>query len=188
MRDRDRKEIGRLLSEAAAADRGYASFFDWPIKASKEVNIAALFAMSRLQDGGEKLDKIRPGPDPPDCEAADEAGALVGIEVTELVDSRAIRASKRGNPWVYAAWPREKLVAAIQQIVLRKSALPTGTTDYPRYLLLVHTDETELEIDYLRETLRGTAFAQNGRLTEAYLLVSYDPRIKKYPYLRLPLL
>lgn len=187
MLDSDRKKRGRLLSAAPAQDRGYASFFDWPNKTTKEVHIATRFASSRSQDGGFAFDQIRPGPDPPDCEAADSDGALVGIEVTELVDEQAIRATKKGTPLLYAAWPRDKVVATLQKLIERKSNAKIPSGRYKKYLLLVHTDETLLDIEYLRESLGGVVFTSGGCLTDAYLLVSYDPRLEKCPYLRLSL-
>ena len=35
--EQERMHIGRLIKEAAAKDRGYASFFEWPEKDQKEV-------------------------------------------------------------------------------------------------------------------------------------------------------
>ena len=187
MDEYDRSQIGLLLRRLAAKDRGYASFFEGLSRESKEVHVVARFAFEVARDVGHTFDKIRHGPDPPDCEADGPDGGIVGIEVTELLDERAIRATKRRGVRVYADWTPEKITAALQAIISRKAASAVPRERYAKYLLLVHTDEPELSIDYLRRSLNGVIFRCRGCLTDVYILVSYDPRIERCPYLRLSL-
>lgn len=180
----------KLLREAIMKQRGYADFFGWPDRPVMERGIVAELFSALQRDAGVSFSNLRSrgvGHDPPDCEATDATGAVVGIEVTELVDELAIREARNRNPYHWADWPPERLVAAIREKVLRKGgALPKGGP-YSRYLLVVHTDEPILSHAFVEKALAGQLFSGAGVISEVYLLLSYDPHSQSYPYLRLAL-
>lgn len=126
--------------------------------------------------------------DPPDCEATGFHGELLGIEITELVDPDSAAAARAEKPYDWKDW-RADLVPTLQSIIEKKDT-PTQLKGgpYAGYILIIHTDEPWLEIDRIQTSLRGHVFAPTCLITQAYLLISYDPFRKEYPLfdLRLP--
>jgi hypothetical protein len=186
----DESQETRLLREAIKKQRGYADFFGWPERSVMERGIVDELFSALHRDLSMSFSKLRsrePGQDPPDCEAVDSAGALVGIEVTELVDAGAIHEARKRNPSHWADWSRASLVAAIHERILTKGQASPKGGPYQRYLLVIHTDEPVLSHGFVKQSLAGHSFTNAGILTEAWLLLSYDPGSQSYPYLRLPL-
>ncbi len=189
MRDEPEQER-RLLQEAVKKQRGYAAFFGWPDRPVMERGVVAELFSALNRDLGVSFSKLRsrePGQDPPDCEATDAAGALVGIEVTELVDESSIHEARKRNPYHWAEWSPDRVVTAIQERILSKGrACPKGGS-YSRYLLVIHTDEPVVSQEFVERSVAGHVFTDAGIITEAWLLLSYDPGSQSYPYVRLSL-
>lgn len=188
--DEDWKDIAVLIRNAAKKSRGYAGFFEWPNRDQKELGIAL-----RLFEGLEAREGLRyrqarargSGNDPPDVEVLDSAGQLIGIEVTELVDSDAIKSYKAGNHWDWAEWDEQKFAQHLEARVRAKdnpSEVKGGT--YAEYWLLVHCDEPELSIAEVRKHMASIPFFATTLITTGFLLLSYHPN-EGYPYIRLPL-
>ena len=89
-----RESIGSLVCKALQKDRGYASYWKWPCNRDlEEVNIARVLVLYLQQI--EDLKVVRLGSrgrnnDPPDCEAVLADGSVFGIEITEIVNEKAV--------------------------------------------------------------------------------------------------
>ena len=182
----ERDEIGERVLEAAKRSRGYADYREWPDRQVKEWGVANSFLeaartrgeagspFSRLQARGE-------GADPPDCEAIDCQGRRIGIEVTELVDSRAVKRFRR-DPTFVAEWDAPKLLDYVNRLLTRKDA-PATVRDGPyyEYFLVIHTDEAVLQRDTVTAWLGNHRFPRPRLISRAYLLLSYDPQYQTEP-------
>ena len=60
------------------------------------------------------------GEDPPDCEAEDYKGNLIGIEVTELVEGQSIANARQNKLIPMEPWKTEKLDSTIGKRIKRK--------------------------------------------------------------------
>src|SRR5216110_1592661 len=101
------------MRAARAQARGYADFHLWaPDRDLEEWGVANTLRESAAHRGEEELFReLRRrgrGNDPPDCEASDQFGQSIAIEVTELVDPKAIVAFKRGLIYEWADWTQSK--------------------------------------------------------------------------------
>ena len=186
----DWKEIKDLIRDATQKNRGYAGFFDWPDRDQKELGIAIqLFESLEAREGLEyrQVWARGAGNDPPDCEARDSHGALVGLEVTELVDADAIKSFKAGDRTNWAEWDEAKFVARLKERVSAKdSPREVKGGPYAEYWLLIHCDEPALSIGEVRKYMATFRPCPTRLLTAAFLLLSYHPG-EGYPYFRLPL-
>lgn len=188
--EQDWAHIGRLIKEAAAGDRGYASFFDWPDRDQKEVGVALSLFESLLAKEGSHYSNLRArgqGNDPPDCEATGPDGKQIGIEVTELVDAEGIKNSKAGRRYEWATWDKAKVESYLTSRLTAKDR--PGTLQggpYDRYWVVIHCDEPELTYDRVQGLLSGWSGATTKLIDDAFLLFSYDPQHELCPFIRLP--
>jgi hypothetical protein len=128
--------------------------------------------------------------DPPDCEALDAGGKRIAIEVTELVDGRAIERYKSGRVYDWADWSREKFLSALSKRIADKGERYGKLKDSPYeggYVVLVYTDEPMLPRETVKAFLDGQAFLCHHGVSRAFLLLSYEPKIGSYPYFDLTL-
>ena len=58
---------------------------------------------------------------------------------------------------------------------------------YDTYVVAIHTDEPELDLARLRALLGSNPFKVPNLVDRAFLLLSYDPNSKSYPFIELPL-
>ena len=180
------------IKEAIARRRGYADYFSWPLDRDlEEYGIArtladALDAKGQLFFDRESLKSRGRGNDPPDCEAVGFNGSRIGIEVTELVDPVAIEKLKNERIYEWAEWDRLKIVRAIKHRLTAKDN-PANVKDgpYSIYVVLIHTDEPYLNESYINDLLLGVCFEHTKLIGRAFLLLSYDPQVKAYPYIEL---
>ncbi|NUU69500.1 hypothetical protein HTZ98_01505 [Ralstonia solanacearum] len=194
MTPEDEKEIAAIMRAALAKRRGYADFFGWATDRDLE-EWGVLTALSEsLEGNGESffsdLKRRGRGNDPPDLEAKDADGKRIAIEVTELVDGRAIQAYKNGGVYEWADWSKDGFVSALAERIAEKGKrypkLKGGPYD-GGYVIVIYTDEPMLPIGTVKEFLDGHAFPRPDGVTRAILLVSYDPATKSYPYVDLSL-
>lgn len=194
MTSEDEKEVVALMRAAQAKARGYADFFGWSTDRDlEEWGVTTTLCEALQHTGGSFFDKVkargRPN-DPPDCEAVDREGNRIAIEVTELVCPDAIRAYKAGQVYVWSDWSNDRLIAALADRIASKGAryetLKGGPYD-GRYVILIYTDESMLPIAAVREYLDGYIFERPDGVTRVFLLLSYDPTVKTYPYVELSL-
>ena len=180
-------ELLRLLRAAVDRERPYAGFFDWPDRSVAEIGIASTFVAAAHGEVGFPLRDLRSrrlGEDPPDCEATDQTGARIALEVTELVDEEAIVRARRsgGNEW--AQWDAPKLIDAIQARLRAKGTKRLKGGPYAEYIVLIHTDEPALSIEIVANALADAQFTAAVQVGRAYLLLSYHPG-RGYPFVRL---
>lgn len=112
----------------------------------------------------------------------------MAIEVTELVDSNAIRAFKAGRTYDWAEWSKEKFLAAVEERIDAKDSCFPNLKEPPYdggYIVLLHTDEPKLPRQVVDSYLKDHRFKKPKHVTRAFLLLSYDPSIFRYPYYEL---
>jgi hypothetical protein len=179
-------EIDYLLTIVRRIRR-YASFWEWPNKAVKELGVVKDLLTSMNQAGIIHYKNPRPVKDDwPDCTVEDEQGQLIAIEVTELVDEEAIQRSQRGQP-VYGRWEDRDILNAVHNILLKKDQKSCHGSLYASVTLVIHTDESELNARRLFPLIRSGRFPHLSNIKEAYIICSYDPFTETYPYCEIPL-
>jgi hypothetical protein len=168
--------------------RGYADFFDWPEKRLKENGVVQSFAEMRSILGLPPLVNIESREDPPDCQAFDVDGRLIGIEVSELIDKEFLSSLKKGKRKDWAAtWDYQKLIDLVAERIDRKGRAKPKGGPYASYLLVIFTDEPNLNLQWCQSALVNYRFARPGVIDEAYLLMSYAPSLGGCPFIQLRL-
>ncbi|MGD2118771.1 MAG: hypothetical protein PVG66_10450, partial [Chromatiales bacterium] len=178
----EEKEILHLMREAREKARGYADFFGWGSDRDiEEWGVVTSLAESLETEGKNIFTSLkrrgRPN-DPPDCEALDAYGSRVAIEVTELVDGKAIQAYKSGLIYEWADWDKEKFITSLESLLSRKDSRFTELKEPPYeggYFVVIFTDEPMLDRSTVESYLEGYKFKKPEYLSKAFLLVSYDP-------------
>ncbi len=180
------------MREARNNARGYADFFGWGSDRDiEELGVVTSLAES-LETKGKKIfsslkRRGRPN-DPPDCEALDGDGNRIAIEVTELVDGKAIQAFKSSAVYEWADWNKNKFIASLESLLSRKDSRYLELKEPPYdggYFIVIFTDEPMLDHSTLESYLQGHKFKKPVFVTRAFLLVSYDPSIKRCPHYEL---
>jgi hypothetical protein len=105
-----------------------------------------------------------------------EAGEAWGVEITELVNKKAIEKTRLGRS-VYAVWSDAALISDIRGTISRKDdPVKVKGGPYSRYILLIHTDEDDLPADRLQNVVRTLSF-ETRLIDDVYVLVSYDTKV-----------
>jgi hypothetical protein len=186
------KRFIREIKEAIKKSRGYADSFKWsPDRNLEEYYIVKLFCESLAKKGQPFIDissiiSRGRGNDPPDCEGNDLNGNLIGIEVTELVDSEAIITFKKNQVYEWTEWDKTKLINSIENRLDAKN-IPGRIKGgpYKSYIIIIYTDEPVLNADYTKDLLKGYRFAKRNLIDRAFLFIFYDPIYKTYPSIEL---
>ncbi len=192
MNDIDEKEVIAKLRAARDKARGYADFFGWAIDRDlEEWGVVCSLAESLEADNAlffsDLKSRGRPN-DPPDCEARTPDGARVAIEVTELVDGKAIEAYKAGRVFDWAEWPKKKFRSVLQERISKKGERFPELKDQPYeggYVIVVHSDEPELSRIAVAEFLSDFQLEKPSHVDRAFLVLSYDPAVERWPYFEL---
>jgi len=177
------------IREFIKVQRNYASFFEWykREKSIKEVGVVKLLLKSLWGHGADSYQNPRASKsDPPDVIAKTIEGATVGFEVRELVDQKAVELNERGKA-VYRDWTDSEVVKEVQKIIDEKDSKKYIGGPFEKLIIVIPTDEPLLTVRLLKPVLDKHEFRQPRQLHEAYLLFSYDPNTKSYPYVRLRL-
>jgi hypothetical protein len=179
---------GRVL-ELVRRKRRHAGFFHWPERREGERGIVRLFSEATRSAGEPGLTEIESTTiDPPDCVAIGSSRERVGIEVTELVDQRL--AGQRPMKTRPKFWEVPEVVALVSKIIRRKDLKCAQVTGFARLILLIHTDEMFLRGyagDEIIEGLKAATFEAPSHFAEVVFMVSYDARVRTYPWVRLAL-
>jgi hypothetical protein len=198
MSPEDQAEIAKLMRDALEHRREYADFFLWQTDRDlEEWGVVTSLGESLAADGqlffSNLTSRGRPN-DPPDCEALDPNSERLAIEVTELVDGEAIRQFKKAQierqPFDYAEWTKEKFLNLLQSRISGKDKrFPElkGAPYLGGYIVVIHTDESELNRETVCRYLDGHRFSPANRITRTFLLLSYDPSVQRCPYFELQL-
>jgi hypothetical protein len=192
MSPEDEHAIAKAMRAARERARGYADFFGWATDRDlEEQAVAGHLAASLNANGALSFSEIKirgRGNDPPDLEAMDSSGNRVAIEVTELVDGEAIKAYKAGRHCDWAEWNKPKFLASLTSLLEAKNARFPKLKDGPYsggYVVLVFTDEPELQHYAINGFLTGHTFLGLNHVHRAILLLSYDPTLGQCPYFEL---
>jgi hypothetical protein len=165
--------------------RKYANFFEWPHKNTKELGIVKCLIESLEKEGCHSYSDLQSNtPDPPDCVAKDKSGRLVGIEVSELVDLKTVNDAQHNKAFP-RYWDKEEVANGIQSIIFKKGQKKIHGGPYSSTILIIFTDETFIDPNDLIPYLKEFKFQKIVQFDDIYLLFSYDPRIHRYPYLKL---
>lgn len=188
----DETEIGKAMRAAIRAARGYADFFGWGTNRDlEELGVLTSLAESMEADGKLFFGSIRMrgrGNDPPDLEAIDLEARRLAFEITELVDGNAIKAYKAGQPYEWAEWTRSKFLAELNALLKAKNSKFQKLKDPPYpggYVVVVFTDEPDLAHQTVEKYLETLSFAGLEKVDRAFLVLSYSPVLKRYPYYEL---
>jgi len=190
MSDDELKSAIQLMRKVRKNSRGYADFFEWsPDRNQEELGVVKALSEALEASGELYFDKIRlrgRGEDPPDCEAINQSGERIAIEVTELVDGEAIKAIKNsGNPYEWADWSKDKFRESVSHLISRKDgrfAHLKGAPYSGGYTVLLFTDEPLLNKETVGSYLASIDISKPKNIDKVFLLLSYDPTIKSYPY------
>ncbi len=182
----DQDEIRKLLGKKSR----YAGAFEACTKERKELGVGEEFSRSlKAKFGLELLDLCLASPDPPDLVAA-LGRSVIGLEVTELVCSDAIKANKKagGNDLVvYRHWRMGEVRGALEIRLAEKNLCQLKGGPFDEFWVCVHTDELDLSPERVAEDLGQIALGPFPRIDRAFLLFSYTPGIKTYPLMQLSL-
>lgn len=198
MTPEDEAEIAKLMRDARKNSRGYADFFLWAIDRDlEELAIVRILEESLILN--QKIFFTNPisrgrTNDPPDCEALNLQGERVAIEVTELVDNLAIhdykKAIKEGKATDWAEWTKSKFLHKLQVRITAKDNIFKQLKGAPYsggYFVVIHSDEMGLNSKTVLEYLTEHQFLASN-INRAFLLLSYDPSVRMYPYYELQLI
>ncbi|MBP8307153.1 MAG: hypothetical protein KAY46_07800 [Burkholderiaceae bacterium] len=98
----------------------YASFFEWYEKGPKELGVVETLIGSLNQSASLGLHAAQEfSPDPPDCVCLNGEGALVAIEVAEVVCETATRLTAQGHN-VYRQWNSGELAEHVAKELMDK--------------------------------------------------------------------
>ncbi|WP_148059345.1 hypothetical protein [Sinobacterium caligoides] len=178
------------LNKNDSLRRKHASFWNFHNKAAKERGLFAEVYPYFCDVFGEKIEAWGLcEQDPPDIVVSLSNGRLKGVEITELVNERAIDAQLH-NPSRYIEELfrfryREAVVKLHEILVEKERKLKAVQDSYDGLSLLIHTDE--LLIDSDRFSVEGArVFARGSSVFDGvYLLFSYEPEKERCPIIRL---
>lgn len=172
------------LLEIIGKERKYAGFFDWPDKPLKERGVVLDLLESMGYSKSNPVRNLRPADqDPPDI-VGDVSEHLVGFEVTELVDEAAARLNAQGHD-VWRSWEKADVLQHIQQILKVKDSKTYCGGPYKRLALVIHTDEPLIDPRDFVAVIEEHRFVKPEKITEAYVLFSYEPGTQGYPVVKL---
>ena len=185
-----RESIADELDAVIRKRRKYSAFFDWPDKKIKEWDVVCeLLRSMRARGDYRYTNKVESVDDDwPDCVIRDVGGVQVGVEVTELVDQKAIEMCERGNN-VYREWSDQAVREKVAQILNRKDEKAHHGDLYGKLILVIHNDEIDLPSFRLFPILDASPFLRTRNIDEAYIICSYEPKLDNapnpYPYITL---
>ena len=154
--------------------RKYANFFEAPNKKLKEIVVSSEWLRTYGAAHGYNEESLVAVDDQdrwPDCEVNTSTGKLCGIEVTELVDSECIKLNEKNND-VYRHWSNEDIIEGIEKR-LRKKDTGSHGGKYQKLIVLIHTDEFEIDYETFNKIIIEHEFSGLKNIDEAYLVYSY---------------
>ena len=160
--------------------RNHADYFEWHDKAVKELNIGLAFFRKLEELGSQTLRNIDNAEDPPDVKVTVEGGDIIGVEITELVDQKAIELEiKKDSNYCFhvVGWDEKNTLEAIQRIITEKDSKCRAVPEYYETVsLLIFTDEPKLPIDTLDRYLKSYQPIELKNIDNVYILTGYDPK------------
>ena len=160
---------------------------EWPDKEQKELGVVEELIGGLRARGGLNLSNLRPHrPDPPDCVCTDDDGNTVAVEVSEVVCESAVSRNARGAN-VYRVWRAGELAEVISARLTEKDNKTFHGGPFDSIVICLFTDEPALTYEAVSRELGPHSFGPLRQVSAAYLLFSYDPGTRTYPFIRLPL-
>ena len=160
--------------EAAATHRGAASLRHAPhaYQGEQEVEVCVDLGHSLYAQGQGDLREIRKNDrgNFPDC-LAELDGNLVGIEVRELIDP-----NQAGTDWSIDRFAQEvENAIRVKDTKAAKNDRPAFLATLSQFILLVHTDESALKPEVIRQYIGKVRFPKPQYIDKAYVLGPYEP-------------
>ncbi|EPX4135594.1 hypothetical protein ACW0FU_004123 [Vibrio vulnificus] len=174
------KATENYLTKRKAMVRKHADFFETPDKTTKELLVTqSLFQMLELETK-DHLVSVSLAQDPPDVAVVTRSGKKIGVEVTELVNEKAIGFDIKGKRLQYLkeilSWNVETLTAKLQRIISSKAKkcekLPQG---FDELVLLIFTDEPRLNALTIEQFTKDAKFSDIEVFQSVFILTSHDP-------------
>ena len=184
------EELLKSLSKNDKLSRKHASFWNFYKKASKELGLFSEIFDRFKEDFSENI--VEWGLcdfDPPDIYVKLSDGSVKGVEITELVNEKAIKAQISGDPEYHEElfrFDNEAAILKLRNILAEKEKkLSNRFCDYSGLSLLIHTDEFLLKSEQFID--KGNEIFPNGSdvFERVYLLFSYEPDKQHSPLVRL---
>ena len=204
---REQKAFLDALSRTCDRDqkRGHATFWhaDNATQAWMEVGAVRNWSAEMNRRGFQiGIGSIRKNSDPyPDC-LAEMSGRTIGVELTELVDSEAIREYRRlrkaaGLKWdplgfpgpPIPIWDLDSFQSRLDEILLKKDARVRDSSLVKQFLL-IHTDEPWLDEETVSGYLEVLKLKRPKHFDHVYLMLSSVPKVsgnRRYPVFDVPL-
>ncbi len=138
------------------------------------------------------------GGDPPDCEAIDDSGRRIAIEVVRLCDpeAEAINREKKktlaNEPYspAYRVWNQEEYTDKVRELLRKKGekgrSLKGGPYD-GGFVVLIRSNELQACRELVEIWMRGEKFLRPQGVDRAFLVLSYEPGFG-YPTFELDLI
>ncbi|MCA3953899.1 hypothetical protein [Vibrio vulnificus] len=173
--------LNDYLIKRKAMVRKHADFFETPNKTTKELLVTQhLFQMLEV-DTNEHLVNMFLAQDPPDVAVVTSSGKKVGVEVTELVNEKAIGYDIKGERLKYLkeilSWNADSITKKLQNIVTTKAQkchkLPE---EFDELVLLIFTDEPRLDASIIENSIKDVKFSGIEAFQSVYILTSRDPK------------
>lgn len=174
----------------AAMPRKHADFFETVDKGIKELNIAMRFFQLLESQIGEYLVKVQLAGDPPDVAVVTDKGTSFGIEITELVNEKAIGLQIKDRHQQYLmeiiSWNSRTLQTKLNKIITSKVGKCTNVEEsYDQFVLLIFTDEPRLNSNVIKKFLPEIKLPNFAPFDVVYILTSYEPQNNGYGLIRL---
>ena len=174
----------RLMRESRAKARGYADYWDWRLDRQRSEMEAAEVLQRFLVLHGEQMSGSLQNvhSDPPDVLLITDDGRRIGIEVTELVDSDAVRRHRvrvdRGEAIVYdwANWTPNSIAREIHRLAeVKDGKLAKAECVVDEWQLAIVTDEGMIDESTARKAVDRCRI-QVTHIGRAFFLLGYNPR------------
>jgi len=162
------------------------NYFDWDNKPIKELSVAQILLESLVRQNIPFCAPQSSNLQPPDVIAEDYDGAQVGIEITELTDSKVVRAKLQHKKDWYN-WTQDEFIEAIEAIICHKDQRVFDGGPYTKRILIIFTDEKMVTFREYGQNIVEKTFPKTQQLTDVYLLFSYDPGFKYCPVIPIKL-
>lgn len=193
--DPDWDSISAAMKDAIKKSRGYASWWEYaPVPRLSEHHAASV--LTRFLFGEDTVDAlVFPDQDPPDV-VLPLAGRRIGIEVTEIIDPKAVKTARflkknragwtpkeavlAGWPW--AEWSDDQLRDSLLKAASTKDRkLAPVAAGYDEIYLAMITDEPDIDFNQAARVIAALE-ATTTSIDRAFLLLGYNPGVDKGMY------
>jgi len=121
----------------------------------------------------------------PDFTIQDAKNNLIALEITELVDEKAVGENERDNRVYRDYVDKEEIECKLSKILCKKDQKKYHNGPYKKIIILIHTDEPMIQYEYHNDVIKDMNFTNFKQINEAFLLFSYHPKNQSYPCIKL---